>query len=279
MSSLTNLTGLNLDHNSISNISALSSLTNLTHLNLTSNSISDISPLVSNRGLGTGDRVYVKENSLNAASINTHIPTLQGRGVEVLFDPPQPVTIPDPNLRAAIEKALGKASGAVITTADMVTLTTLDAPNANISNLTGVEYAINLSRLHLGEAWTPDWTNSNSISDISSLSGLTNLTYLNLQGNSISAISAVAGLTNLQFLYLYRNNISDISSVANLTNLTELSLGKNNISNISALSNLTNLTELDLTSNSISDISSLSGLTNLTYHLQDNYIGHLGGGI
>ena len=177
----------------------------------------------------------------------------------------QTVNIPDRNLRAAIEKALGKASGTTITPADMATLTRLDAPNANISNLTGLEYAINLSRLHLGEGWAPHWTNSNSISDISALSGLTNLTYLNLQGNSISAISAVSGLTNLQFLYLYENNISDISSVANLTNLTELRLGKNNILDISWVANLTNLTELSFYSNSISDISPVASLINLQF--------------
>ena len=41
------------------------------------------------------------------------------------------VNTPDPNLRAKIETALGKSSGAVITMADMATLTRLDAPNAN----------------------------------------------------------------------------------------------------------------------------------------------------
>ena len=57
----------------------------------------------------------------------------------------QTVNIPDPNLRAAIEKALGKASGASITTVDMANLTRLDARNVNIGNLTG-----------LGDATNPD---------------------------------------------------------------------------------------------------------------------------
>ena len=41
----------------------------------------------------------------------------------------QVVDIPDSNLRAAIEEHLGKASGATITTADMATLTRLEAKN------------------------------------------------------------------------------------------------------------------------------------------------------
>ena len=53
----------------------------------------------------------------------------------------QVVDIPDPNLRAAIESALGKVSGATITIADMETLTKLEAGNANISDLTGLEFA------------------------------------------------------------------------------------------------------------------------------------------
>ena len=60
----------------------------------------------------------------------------------------QVVEIPDPNLRAEVEKALGKTSGVIITAADMARLTALHAPNANISNLTGLEYATNLQLLY-----------------------------------------------------------------------------------------------------------------------------------
>ena len=55
----------------------------MTGLFLQDNSISDISPLVANAGLGNGDEVSVSANPLNSESINTHIPTLQSRGVEV----------------------------------------------------------------------------------------------------------------------------------------------------------------------------------------------------
>ena len=61
----------------------------------------------------------------------------------------QAVDIPDPNLRAAIESALGIAPGGAITAGQMATLTYLDAANSNISNLTGLEYATNLATLSL----------------------------------------------------------------------------------------------------------------------------------
>ena len=44
----------------------------------------------------------------------------------------QTVDIPDPNLRAVIEKELGKASGDTITADDMATLTQLAARNVDI---------------------------------------------------------------------------------------------------------------------------------------------------
>ena len=96
----------------------------------------------------------------------------------------QIVNIPDENLRAVIEEDLGKESGVPITEAEMVTLTNLEAEDANITFLTGLEFATNLTSLSLGCKEDP-WGNSNSVSDISALSGLTNLTVLNLRGNSV----------------------------------------------------------------------------------------------
>ena len=83
---LTNLTRLNLGGNSVSDISSVAGLTRLTWLHLWGNSVSDISPLVANTGLGNGDTVYVNGNPLSYQSIHTHIPTLQSRGVTVVFD-------------------------------------------------------------------------------------------------------------------------------------------------------------------------------------------------
>ena len=257
LAGLNNLTRLSLDYNSISDISALSGLINLIWLSLLGNSISDLSPLVANTGLGQGDAIFVNGNPLNNASINTHIPALQRRGVRVDFDDLDltPVDIPDPNLRAAIEAELGKAPGDTITMADIANLTRLSALFANISDLTGLEAATNLTELLLAD---------DSIADISPLKGLTNLTELYLSDSSISDISPLAGLNNLTDLSLGFNSIFDISPLAGLNNLTELFLADNSIADISPLAGLNNLTELFLANNSISDISPLAGLNNLT---------------
>ena len=266
---LTQLTDLNLENNSISDLLPLARLNKLTFLDLDSNSISDISPLVANTGLGEGDIVYVSKNPLSTTSINTHIPALVSRGVTVHFGDivvePEIVDIPDPNLRAAIEAKLGKASGATIATNDMATLTILFAPNANISDLTGLEHATNLTKLNLGDVEEEGrFINSNSVSDISPLAGLTQLTLLGLENNSIANISPLAGLTNLTGLEIGGNKITDISSLAGLTKLTLLWLNNNSIADISPLTGLTNLKTLVLENNSIANISPLAGLTNLT---------------
>ena len=191
-----------------------------------------------------------------------------------------PVTIPDANLRTAIEAALGKASGAPITVAEMKTLNSLDAPNftngLGIRDLTGLESATNLIELDLPY---------NTISDLSPLSGLTNLTNLNLRYNTISDLSPLSGLTNLTNLDLTevkgslvqgadRYSPLDLSPLSDLANLTNLDLGQNKISDLSPLAGLTNLTNLNLASIHAIwdesnpppplDLSPLSGLTNLT---------------
>ena len=157
-------------------------------------------------------------------------------GANVTFA--QTVSIADPNLRAAIENTLGKAPGATITEAEMEGLTELRAPNVGISDLTGLETALNLQRLYLGHEYVSAegrFINNNTISDLTPLSGLTQLTLLDLNGNAISEVTALSGLTNLVVLWLGSNVITDITGLSGLTNLVVLRLWDNNISDISPL--------------------------------------------
>ena len=255
LSGLTNLTLLILSGNFFSDISPLSGLTNLTSLNLSHNIISDISPLSGLTNLSVlilyDDRM-IRDRSVLSRLANLSEPD-----------------IPDANLRAAIKIAMGKVSDDPLTDFEMAFLSELEAPNSNISDLTGLELAISLTSLDLGTEFVSGegYVNSNHISNFSSLSGLTNLTRLALGGNSISDLSALSGaisrLTNLERLYLNNNNISDVSALSGLTRLERLYLYNNSISDLSPLSGLTNLEWLYLDNNSISDLSSLSGFTNL----------------
>ena len=167
--------------------------------------------------------------------------------MSVSFTPPA-VVIPDANLRAVIKTALGKDSNATITQAEMATMDSLEASDADIDDLTGLESAVNLTYLSL---------NDNNITNISALGKSINLERLWLSNNSIEDISSLSKLTNLTELWLWNNQIEDISALSGLTNLTRLSLDRNNITDVSALSRLTNLTMLILKSNHISDLAPL----------------------
>ncbi len=165
-----------------------------------------------------------------------------------------PVYFPDANFKAAVESELGISDP---TPTDMLSLTSLIISQymyIGIADLTGIEYATNLTELFLF---------GKQISDISVLSGLTNLTVLNLGNNQVSDITALAGLTNMTDLSLYGNQVSDISVLSGLTNLTVLNLGNNPVSDITALAGLTNLIDLRLSDTQVSDISVLAGMTNL----------------
>jgi hypothetical protein len=218
-----------------------------------------------------------------------------------------PVSIPDPNLLARVELALGKSPGDPIDSSEMETLTTLSAVNLGIIDLTGLETATNLQRLYIDLNNITDlspisgltsleilWINDNNISDLSPLSGLVNLTDLVLPGNPVTSLADLSALTAMDFInfsncsvtsleglenmsqldrLLANNNaITDISPVSNLLNLTQIQFENNSISDVVALQNLSNLTRLFLSNNNISEISALANLNDAFLYLDNNYL-------
>ncbi|MDT0015668.1 LapB repeat-containing protein [Listeria swaminathanii] len=99
--------------------------------------------------------------------------------------------------------------------------------------------------------------------NLSALSDLTNLTELNLRNNVyIDDISGLSTLSKLFYLNLDSNKIEDISALTNLTNLQELTLESNKIEDISPLSDLKNLNKLVVSKNKIIDISPVADIVN-----------------
>ena len=203
--------------------------------------------------------------------------------------PPEVVSIPDANLAAVVRETLGLAPGDAISQLDMLKLGGLEATGRQITDLTGLEYAVNLKQLLLGNNQISDITPlaestiieglelyNNNISDISSLAGMVNLSRLYLWGNSVSDLSPLAGLINLDDLYLYGNSVSDLSPLAELPHLRYLFLGDNSVSDLSPLAGLIHLERLELPNNNISDLSPLAELPHLRYlFLGDNSVSDL----
>ena len=146
--------------------------------------------------------------------------------------------MPDANLRTAVRTSLGLADNEDLTQAKMLDLTELKAAGRGISNLTGLEYATNVTIVKLA---------GNQILNISPLSGLTSVTKLRLQGNEITNIASLSGLTDLTELFLNDNQITDVTPLTNLVNLVKLRLAGNSLTNAHLLSSLTKLTDVDIT--------------------------------
>ncbi|MEO0990837.1 MAG: TIR domain-containing protein [Pseudomonadota bacterium] len=102
-----------------------------------------------------------------------------------------------------------------------------------------------------------------SISDVSTLSGLTGLKTLYLSDTSVSDVRALSSLTGLESLSLSGTSVSDVRALSGLKGLRWLSLSRTSVSDARALSGLTGLETLYLTNTSVSDVSALSGLTGL----------------
>ena len=170
--------------------------------------------------------------------------------------PAQTVNIPDAGLRAAINDALDKAPSAAITAAEMATLRNFEAHNADISDLTGLEFATNLEDIRC---------NNNLISDLSALEGLIKLRVVEFRENVISDLSPLANLINLEWVIVNHNLVSDLSPLANLINLHGLEISDNVISDLSPIAGLIKLERIWMSENPIGDLSPLTGLISLRY--------------
>ena len=82
--------------------------------------------------------------------------------------------------------------------------------------------------------------------DISAITKLRNLQFLDLSNNPIQDFSPLACLERLEYLYLEKTGIQDLSVLAGLKNLEVLSLADNPFTDYSPLHSLSQLKELDI---------------------------------
>lgn len=311
LSRLTRLTRLNLNSTGISDLSPLSSLTALERLELVDNPITtvsllsikdltslnalflrntmitDIEPLVSGTALGSGDRVDLRENTLNAAIYDTQIPALRARGVTVYADTdPRPtITVSPATLTIDSSTRLGSYT---------IVLDKQPASNLSISATSEGDVSIAPRLIYFNRSnWNrPQTVNVQVIPR--SRTGRATITHsyggmtltqrvrvnygapvsipdptlrtalereLNKSAGDLILRSELAELAELNI----RNqaNFTNLTGLEHATGLTKLLLPRNGLTDISTLSGLTTLTELDLGGNNISDLAPLSGLTAL----------------
>lgn len=174
--------------------------------------------------------------------------------------------MPDPILREAIREEIRLPAAAPLKKEDMLKFEFLSVHNKGISDITGLEYAMNLKELHISR---------NPITDLRPLANLTQLQELHFWHESESSrnldLRPLANLINLEVLSLQRNGISDISPLTGLKNLRHLHIIDNDISDVSPLLGLRHLRELWITGNPILDIRPLFDLDLTVFEYHENH--------
>ena len=167
------------------------------------------------------------------------------------------VSFVDPNLEQAVRDQLGIPS-APLTFGDIQGLTWLIARGRGITNLAGLEAAVNLNYLLLND--------NPGLRDFTLLAEMPSLRQVFLDGCVVGDLSFATMLPLVWELTARGGQISDLSPLADCSKLEILDLGGNPaLTNLAVLNGLTNLDSLALDSTSISNISFMKVMPGLRY--------------
>ncbi|MBP2284170.1 Leucine-rich repeat (LRR) protein [Flavobacterium sp. CG_23.5] len=186
----------------------------------------------------------------------------------------QYTVIPDVNFEKALID-MGIDSGTPdgkVTTATISILTSLDVSNKNISNLTGIQDFLALSKLNCfnNQLTSLDITNNTSLTYLScwnnQLTSLdvtknTFLTYLDCNNNKFTSINVTLN-TGLTTLYCNDNKLTSFNVTLN-TALTNLGCNSNQLTSLDVTKNIS-LTSLVCTNNQLTSLNVIKN-TSLTY--------------
>lgn len=182
-------------------------------------------------------------------------------------------------LENAIKKQLGIEHSP--TKEEIESLTVLDYTEETVTDLTGLEFAINLKELRLKiELITIEPISKLQISKLTFLSDvsvqplveeiskISYINYLDLSDCGISIIGYLSELPNLETLILDNNRISDLKYIPSIKTLSTLSVKNCNLKSIRELADSKMLRNLYVDNNRIEDITVkhyLPSLVEFTY--------------
>jgi hypothetical protein len=174
------------------------------------------------------------------------------------------VTVPDANLKAVLNSAIGTATSTTrtpdqdITPADALTVTTIDTgvvEDAPIATLTGLEAFTNVTSLLI----TRPGSTATDLRPIGSLTSLTTLQMDNMPFTSLDGLGSLARLNNLRMAGA--SQLVDLSALSQLTQLTNFIVGTSpRVRDLSPLSGSKDtLLRVTVTDAAVEDISFLEG--------------------
>ena len=255
LASLRSLVADGTDDDKIDDLTGLEAATGLESLSLFDNAVRDLTPL---GHLGDLDTLWLDRNGLEDLE---GLATLKG---------------------LATLRLTGNPVHDLSPLAGLTALTRLWLDQTGVLDLEPIAGLGALNTLILACADRNDFVarancESESITDISSLAGLTNLTTLDLNFNNVVDIRPLAELTRLNYLDLWGNEIEDLEPLSGLENLFWMDLDDNEITDVRPLAGLSILEALHLNGNAVTDISPLADLENLdTLGLNGNGIADIG---
>lgn len=224
------------------------------------------------------------------------------RGIEMRTvqteDEGELLDIPDPNLRKAINRHLGRKINTPITqkTFEKLEGDSLDFSSQGITNLAGLENLSSLFGINLSDNYIQDLTPLTEIQNL----GYVNVSYNNLvsiasldkavrlhepsqsgftldiSGNPLESIDICATWPQLRALYINNMEGTDLSSLPQCTELIKLAAQNNHLESFRWITPLKKLEELDLDFNELTDLTPLRELKNLRVLILDhNHISDL----
>jgi Leucine-rich repeat (LRR) protein len=233
LTALTSVTNLWVSGNNLSAAAPFQALTWLGYLNVDDNGIRDPSPLASLWGLRTlsADRNLITNGASLAALTNLTALWLGGN------------TLGNVSFMAGLSRlTAAELDGDLISNVTPLSglrqLNHLSLRGNSISDATPLATLTNLVELYLGA--------QGSLSDLSFVSTLTQLTTLDLDSNQISDLAPLAGLSRLASLDLNTNRIANLGPLAGSPNLTSLSVGQNRLVDLGVLPTLPRLLNADV---------------------------------
>lgn len=166
------------------------------------------------------------------------------------------VNVPDAGLRKCIFDTLEIPHNTAIVNKVLQQLQTIKCigvrvPDAEkITDLTGLEYARNMSLLQVSH---------HKVKDLSPLANATKLHTLSISNNEIESLEPLKQLSNLGNLTAANNKITSVAALKNLEELTVLRLNNNRLTSLTGVPY--NVQKIEAENNRIADISGISFAT------------------
>lgn len=178
------------------------------------------------------------------------------------------VFIPDLNFRKFLNtnypSFMDSSSDSLIVDSAKVLTLRFDCSEQNISDLSGIEYFINIPELYCYY---------NLLSELPDISSLTKLTYLWCSGNKLISLPDLSSFKDLEYLNCPDNELTSLPDLSNNTKLKYLNCAENQITILPILTNDTVLKDLVCYNNQLTSLPDLSTFINLrTLYCSNNQL-------